>query len=110
MVRTRISLAQEPEVRPSLLHLLLGHRLAAGAVVLSAALAITVGVWNYRQHQADEEQLRQYMINYVQERQTQDRSPYRSPGQNLDDLDHMDNPFVTVRPVSYENPFRSEAR
>jgi anti-sigma factor RsiW len=107
-VKTRISLAREPEARPGLLQLLLGRRWATAAGALAAVLAITVGVWNYRQQQADEAELRQYMENYVHSREMQDRSPDRDQIRQYPD--HMDNPFVTVRPVSYENPFRSEAR
>jgi hypothetical protein len=115
-VRAHISTMERPVARPKLLQLIAGHRLATGVATLAAVFTLGVGVWSYRERRADEMHLRQYMNEYVRSREIQeiqeikDGPPYRIPAVTSDDPGYTDNPFVTVRPVSFENPFRSEAR
>lgn len=114
-VRSRITTFQ-PASRPAgFLQFILGHRWLAATAGLAVVAILTTGIWNYTERRRSEAELRQYMTNYIQVRETRDQGPVypgikTAPGTRYVDLDYTENPFVTVRATSYENPFRSEGR
>ncbi len=110
-VRARISL-ESPAARPGWMQLFLGYRRLAAVTALAAAVVLAVGIWGYRQHQADQRGLELYMTDYLQHRQLREERRTKAPQVLMppDVPDDMTNPFVTIRATMTDNPFRQEAR
>jgi len=99
-----------------LLKLIFGRRWLA--VAATAVIALTIGIWGYLRYQDSQEELNQYMSQYIRVRDIQeqmDRSRLDSAaldGTNGDEdrVESARNPFSVVNFSPEENPFRAEDR
>jgi hypothetical protein len=114
-VRARIS-QQMPAARPGLLQFLLANRLLTAAAMTAVVAVLSVGIWSFMQYRETEQQLEQYMGEYIRIREMQEQA-HRFPAVNLTRprrdfmyLNQEDNPFMTIRATSSDNPFRTEGR
>lgn len=113
---TRIE-AKPVNAKPAgLLQLLLSRRWTAVAATVAASIVLAAGLLGIWSHQQSERALRQYMNEYVQKRNNQERTfrvrPVRvsadATGNALAHSEVTDNPFADVDTQEIDNPFRSE--
>jgi anti-sigma factor RsiW len=79
------------------LEVIIGRRSLAAAA--AAAIALTIGIWGYSRYQSAQQELSQYMNQYIRARDL-----------NEDRIQSARNPFSVVNFSPEENPFRSEDR
>jgi anti-sigma factor RsiW len=97
------------------LELLFGRRWLVAA---TAAIALTVGIWGYYRYLSTQQELHQYMTQYISERDRQEQAILSRPDPAaLDEaygvagsIETARNPFSVVNFSPEENPFRSEDR
>jgi hypothetical protein len=118
-VRTQIATMEAPDPSAGFFPFLFASRWRAAAAVAAVALALTVGFWQYLQFRQARNDLQQYMSDYIQARQMQDKA-LQLPGADLAGnasnasllhIKYMDNPFVFNQSEDFQsNPFRTEDR
>jgi hypothetical protein len=114
-VRARITY-EAPAARTGLFQFFLTNRWLTAAALVAVVAVLSVGAWSFMQYRQSERDLEQYMGEYIRNRELQEQTR-RFPEVNLSPpprsiiyLDYEDNPFMTIRANSADNPFRSEGR
>jgi len=115
-VQAHLSVIEAPAPPPGLFQFLAMNPWwsAAGSAVVAAALFL--GLWSYLHNQAVKQDLVQYMTQYIQARDTQEKA-HQTQAFNLENAgadvnlihsEYLENPFVTASSIPDMNPFRSE--
>ncbi len=94
------------------------HRGTAATFALAASILLATGLWSFWSHLQSERVLQQYMIEYVQKRESQEQAARdRLTGitgeartADSEHSEYLENPFVEVSAEPIDNPFRSEAQ
>ncbi len=114
-LRSRIAEMPPPGGSFGFFRFLVLNRWKAAVATIAATVVLAVGLWGYLQYQQSQRELASYMSEYIQKRAIQESMhDLRSNGATGNPSSvlqgYPDNPFVNVRPVSFDNPFRSEDR
>lgn len=114
----RIAAARKAEGRSGWLSFFQAHQGLTAAWAVAASIVLAMGIWGFWNHQQSERALRQYMSQYIQQRDSHVHSTRARASKPVSetqtaDADHVesaDNPFVEVNAEPFDNPFRSEAQ
>jgi anti-sigma factor RsiW len=114
-VRARIEDRPASKRGSGWLELLFGRRWLVAA---TAAIALTVGIWGYYRYLSAQQELHQYMSQYIRERDRQEQAILSRPDPAVlyepygvgGSIEAARNPFSVVNFSPEENPFRSEDR
>jgi hypothetical protein len=87
-------------------------------VTLAAMVLLAFGLWGYIQYQQSERELESYMSEYIEMRTIMERlhSLQMMEAQGNPSVieaigsSQTENPFANIRPVSFDNPFRTEEK
>jgi negative regulator of sigma E activity len=117
-LRARIAEMPAPTGSFGIFRLLVMNRWAAATVTLAAMVVLAFGLWGYMQHQQSERELESYMNEYIEMRTIMERLHNLQMTEAQGDpaviesigSSQMENPFASIRPVSFDNPFRAEGK
>jgi negative regulator of sigma E activity len=117
-LRARIAKMPAPTGSFGYFRFLVMNRWAAAAVTLAAMVVLALGLWGYMQHQQSERELESYMNEYNEMRTIMERLHSLQMMEAHGDpsiieaigSSQMENPFASIRPVSLDNPFRTEEK
>jgi len=115
-LRGRIGGMPEQRAAPGLLQSWFAQRWLAAAASLAAAVALTLGIRGYLGYRQSQRSLQNYMVSYIQQRESQLRMPAAAAGfEGVFRTAAFDgaaphNPFADTQSVSFDNPFRSGER
>jgi hypothetical protein len=117
-LRSRIAEMPAPNGSFGFFRLLVVNRWAAAAATLAATIVLSLGLWGYMQYQQSQSEIEAYMSNYVQRRNISEQlhtlqlieAEHGQSAVETTGLGTMENPFAQMRPISFNNPFRSEER
>jgi hypothetical protein len=117
-LRARIAEMPAPTASFGLFRLLVMNRWAAATATLAAMVVLAFGVWGYMQHQQSEREFQSYMNEYIEMRTIMERLHSLQVAEAQGDpaiieaigSSQMENPFSSIRPVSFDNPFRGEEK
>jgi hypothetical protein len=105
-IRVQISSLEMAPRSPGFLEILYAKRWLTAATALVATLLMTLGIWAYLRSLQLDDTFNQYMTEYFEKRESEDRSPKAASFQKS-----SDNPFVrTPDDESSDNPFRERGR
>lgn len=114
-LRARIAEMPPPGGSFGFFRFLVLNRWKTAAATLTATFVLALGLWGYMQYQQSQRELASYANEYIQMRAIQERMHSLRMSEAAGDPSgvlhvYPDNPFMTVRSVSLDNPFRSEDR
>jgi hypothetical protein len=105
-IRVQISSLEMEPRSAGFLEILYAKRWLTAATALVATLLLTLGIWAYLRSLQPDDTFHQYMTEYFEKRESEDRSPKPVSFEKS-----SDNPFVlTPEEESSENPFRERRR
>jgi Putative zinc-finger len=105
-IRVQISSLEIEPSSAGFLEILYAKRWLTAATALVASLLLTLGIWAYLRSLQPDDTFNQYMTEYFEKRESEDRSPKAASFQKS-----SDNPFVrTPDDESSDNPFRERGR
>ncbi len=114
-LRARIAEMPAPGGSFGFFRILVLNRWKAAAATLAATVILALGLWGFLQYQQSQRELASYMSEYLQKRAIQESMhALRMNGENNNPSPvlkgYPDNPFMSIKAVSFDNPFRSEDR
>jgi hypothetical protein len=118
-LHVRIMEMPAPLTPPGIFRFLVLNRRAAAAATMAATVLVAFGLWAYMGFRRSEDNLRSYMSDYVQMRNTTEhlhslqlREADASKAMILQTSGSavIENPFMEMHPVSMSNPFQTEER
>jgi hypothetical protein len=105
-IRVQISSLEMEPGSTGFLEILYAKRWLTAATAVVATLLLTLGIWAYLRSMRPDVTFHQYMTEYFEKRESEDRSPKAASFQKS-----SDNPFVlTPDEESSDNPFRDRGR
>jgi Putative zinc-finger len=108
-IRVQISSREMEPRSPGFLEILYAKRWLTAATALAATLLLTLGIWAYLRSLQYDDTLTQYMTEYFEKRQSEERTQLSLTPASLEKS--SDNPFVlTPDEDASDNPFRERGR
>jgi Putative zinc-finger len=105
-IRVQISSLEIEPRSAGFLEILYAKRWLTAATALVATLLMTLGIWAYLRSLQPQDTFNQYMTEYFEKRESEDRSPKAASFQKS-----SDNPFVRMPDDELsDNPFRERGR